>query len=85
MHLRGHRAPFSGARCIRCPLAGEGLFLAARGIVLGIGGALPFNRVLASLLFEIKPADPETFAGVAVAIATIALAASPSPPAASSR
>ena len=53
----------------------EGMFLAAAGIVLGIAGALALGRVLRSLLFEIKPSDPATFVGVAIALALVALAA----------
>jgi predicted permease len=53
----------------------EGMLLAAAGIVVGIGGALALGRVLQSLLFEIKPTDPVTITGVAILLATVALAA----------
>ena len=53
----------------------EGMFLATVGIAIGIGGALALGRVLQSLLFEIKPTDPATFVGVAIALALVALAA----------
>ena len=53
----------------------EGMFLAAAGIAVGIGGALALGRVLQSLLFEIKPTDSATFVGVAVALTLVALAA----------
>jgi len=54
---------------------GEGMLLACTGIVLGIGGALALARFLQSLLFEIRPTDPTTFAGVAIALGVVALAA----------
>lgn len=54
---------------------GEGMLLAAGGIVLGVGGALALTRFLRSLLFEIKPTDPATFVGVAIVLALVALAA----------
>jgi putative ABC transport system permease protein len=53
----------------------EGMLLAGGGIVLGLGGALALTRFLRSLLFEIKPADPATFTGVAILLAVTALAA----------
>jgi putative ABC transport system permease protein len=33
------------------------------------------TRLMASLLFEVKPTDPATFAGVAILLALVALAA----------
>ena len=45
---------------------GEGLALAGFGIAIGIGAALALTRFLGSLLFQIKPTDPTTFAGVAI-------------------
>jgi len=47
----------------------------ALGLALGIAAASALTRVLASLLFEIKPRDPATFAAVAVLLAAIALLA----------
>ncbi len=53
----------------------QGLRLALLGVVLGIGGALVLGRVLWSLLYQVNPADPLTFAGVSLlAIAIAALA-----------
>lgn len=54
---------------------GEGMLLAMAGIVAGVAGALALGRVLQSLLFEVKPTDPTTFATVAVLLAIIALLA----------
>lgn len=53
----------------------EGMLLAGVGIVFGIGGALALTRFLRSMLFEIKPTDPETFVGVAILLMFVALAA----------
>ena len=53
----------------------EGMLLAGAGILLGVGGALALTRFLRSLLFEIKPTDPVTFAGVAIVLTLAALAA----------
>jgi predicted permease len=54
---------------------GQGLLLTAIGLLVGIAGALGMTRLLTSLLFEVRPADPATFAGVALAIGTAAIAA----------
>lgn len=53
----------------------EGMLLVVAGIAVGVGGALALGRVLGSLLFEVKPTDPATFVGVAIALALVALAA----------
>ncbi|HEV2206440.1 MAG TPA: ABC transporter permease [Candidatus Acidoferrales bacterium] len=57
-------------------LIGQGLGLALLGIGIGIAGGLAVTRLLKSLLFEVTPTDPVTFASVAfvlVAAATIAI------------
>ena len=54
----------------------EGLMLAAIGLVGGLIGAVAAARALTTMLFGVTPTDPLTFAGVAAALAIIALAAS---------
>jgi putative ABC transport system permease protein len=56
-------------------VVGQGMAIALVGIVLGIAAALAATRVLASLLYEVTPTDPATFAGVAGLLAVAALAA----------
>ncbi|HKT48493.1 MAG TPA: ABC transporter permease [Candidatus Acidoferrales bacterium] len=53
----------------------QGLALALLGIALGLAGALALTRLLRTLLFEIQPTDPLTFAGVAAVLALAAFAA----------
>jgi predicted permease len=53
----------------------DGAKIALFGIVSGIAGALALTRLMASLLFEVKPTDPATFAGGAILLALVALAA----------
>jgi predicted permease len=48
---------------------GEGMLLAAIGIVAGAAGALALTKLLESLLYEIKPRDPATFIAAAIAVA----------------
>lgn len=54
----------------------EGMLLVGAGILLGLAGAFATTRLLTSMLFEVKPADPTTYAAVAVLLAGVALAAS---------
>jgi putative ABC transport system permease protein len=56
-------------------VVGRGLWLAGIGIALGIVGALAMSRLLVFMLAGISPHDPLTFAGVAVLIAAVSLAA----------
>ena len=53
----------------------EAMLFALAGIVAGVAGALTLTRFLGSLLFEVKPTDPVTFVGVAVALVVVAMAA----------
>lgn len=54
---------------------GEGAVLAASGVVLGIAGALPATRSLASLLYDVSPTDPVVLLALPLLLAGIALAA----------
>jgi putative ABC transport system permease protein len=53
----------------------EGAQLAAVGLALGLVGSLAASRLIATLLFGVKPTDPLTLASVAVILAIVALAA----------
>ncbi len=55
---------------------GQGLRISAVGIVLGVAGALALTRFLQDLLYEVKPVDPATFAGVLLLLGGVVLAAS---------
>jgi putative ABC transport system permease protein len=54
----------------------QGLIYVALGLVLGLAGAVAATRLLTSMLFEVKPTDPLTYAAVAVLLVAVALAAS---------
>src|SRR5580692_394558 len=56
-------------------VVGHGAKLALLGITIGILAALVLTRLMASLLFEVTPGDPATFATVAVLLAMVGLAA----------
>ena len=53
----------------------HGAVLAATGILLGLGAALALTRLLSSLLYGVSATDPLAFAGVAVGLGAVALAA----------
>jgi len=54
----------------------QGVTLAATGVVVGLIGAFGITRVIASLLYNVTPTDPLSFAGVALFLALIAVVAS---------
>jgi putative ABC transport system permease protein len=53
-------------------VVGEGLKLAAAGLVVGLIGAVLGVRMLSSLLFNVSTYDPLTFAGVSLVLIVIA-------------
>jgi putative ABC transport system permease protein len=53
----------------------QGLTLTAVGVVAGIAGALALTRAITNLLFEVSATDPIVYAGVAILLAAVALAA----------
>jgi predicted permease len=53
----------------------QGLSLAALGIAAGVAAALAGADVLRSVLYEISPTDPSTFAGVSAAVLVVSAAA----------
>jgi putative ABC transport system permease protein len=56
-------------------ILGQGMLLAFLGVGIGIAGSLALAGLVKSLLFEVTPSDPLTFAGVAfVLIASAAIA-----------
>jgi predicted permease len=54
---------------------GQGVKLAGFGIVVGCAGAFVLSRMMRSLLFGVAPTDPLTFAGVAILLVVVAIAA----------
>jgi predicted permease len=54
---------------------GEGAQLAGMGVALGLALSVALTRLISSLLFGIRSADPLTFAGVSAILMTVALLA----------
>jgi putative ABC transport system permease protein len=53
----------------------SGITSAGVGMLIGFAGALAVNRLLAGLLFQVRPEDPIAFASVAAILGTVALVA----------
>jgi predicted permease len=53
----------------------RGMRLALLGVALGLAGALALTRLIQSQLFGVSAADPLTYAGIALLLACVALAA----------
>ena len=56
-------------------VVGEGMVLAAIGTAVGLAAALGLTRLMASLLYGVRPADPATLAAASLLLAGIALLA----------
>ena len=56
-------------------IVADGAKLAFFGILVGIAFALALTRLMSSLLFEVTPTDPATFASVVILLAVAGLAA----------
>ena len=54
---------------------GQGMWLVLVGLGVGLAGAFVVTRLMTSLLFQVKPGDPLTFAAVAVLLSGVALLA----------
>ncbi len=56
-------------------VVGEGLMMTLGGIAIGVAGALASTRLLSTLLFEVTPTDPATYAAVAGLLLLVSVAA----------
>jgi len=57
----------------------KGLILIAAGLVIGLGASFALKRFVASMIWGISAADPWTYAGVLLMIATVGVIACLSP------
>lgn len=56
-------------------ILGQGMLLTIIGMAAGLLGAFGLTRLMATMLFGIKPTDPVTFGGVALLLTAVALVA----------
>jgi predicted permease len=56
-------------------VVGHGAMLTAIAVALGIGAGLFLTQLMATMLYEVTPRDPRTFAGVAFLLSLVALIA----------
>ena len=63
-------------RTVLSLIVGRGMLLAGAGVVLGIVGAALLTRSMQSVLYDIQPSDPLTFAQVVIVLLGAALLAS---------
>jgi putative ABC transport system permease protein len=76
-HEMGIRMALGASRASVLRLVlGQSLSLALAGIALGLAGSLIMANLMASLLFQVPPRDPLTFALVALVLTASALLAS---------
>jgi putative ABC transport system permease protein len=54
---------------------GEGLRVALLGVAVGIAAALGLTHLMTQMIFGVRAVDPLTFAGVAILLTFVALAA----------
>ena len=56
-------------------ILGQGMLLTITGLVAGLVGAFGLTRLMATMLFGVKPNDPLTFAAVSTLLVAVALIA----------
>jgi putative ABC transport system permease protein len=56
-------------------IIGQAALLAGLGVLIGAGTAFELTRVMASLLYEVQPADPSIFGAVAALVLFVAIVA----------
>jgi predicted permease len=64
------------ARDVERRIVGQGVVLAAAGVVIGLVAAAAVTRLMASLLYDVQPVDPLTYAAVAAGLIAVAALAS---------
>ncbi len=53
----------------------QGMLLTGAGLAIGLAGAVGLTQLMTSLLYDVRPSDPATLVGVALAIAVVAAVA----------
>jgi putative ABC transport system permease protein len=66
----------AGGRDVLGMVIGQGLKLAAVGLVAGIVGAAALTRLMTTMLFQVRPTDPAVYCAVGGGLMLVALVAS---------
>ncbi len=66
----------ASSRDVLAMIVGNAMKLTVVGIVIGLVVAFALTRLMATLLYEVKPTDPLTFAVISILLALVAAAAS---------
>jgi len=66
----------ANSHLLRNMVVRQAMILAVIGIAIGVGAAYGLTRLMASMLFEVKPTDPAVFTSVAALLAAVAFIAS---------
>ena len=65
----------AGAGQVQKMVIGQGMKLAALGLVIGLAAALALTRLMAALLFEVRASDPTIYLVIAALLSAVAVAA----------
>ncbi len=65
----------AGANQVLWLMLRRGLIQIAIGVTIGLTGAMFASQALGSLLVQITPRDPVTFAGISILVVLVAIAA----------
>src|SRR5687768_16929663 len=65
----------AGQRSVLSAVMKQGLVLTGVGIVVGLAGAFALNKLIAALLFGVRPTDPVTLVAVVATITLVAAVA----------
>jgi putative ABC transport system permease protein len=77
MHELGIRVALGAGRMeLMKVVVGRGMLWAIAGVVTGLAAALGLARLIASMLYEVRPADPISFTVVPLVLVTVAFVAS---------
>jgi ABC-type antimicrobial peptide transport system permease subunit len=57
-------------------VVGNGLRLAGIGLLIGAAAAFALTRLMTAMLYDVRPADPGVFLGVAALLGAVAVFAS---------
>ena len=68
-------APGAQAHDVLRLVVGQGAWLTALGLGVGVAAAFALTRLMESLLVNVRASDPLTFAGAALLLLAVALAA----------